>query len=389
MAILPQDRQRAIQLIRAANTILVITHQRPDGDALGSALGLSKVLTALGKKVTTYAGGHLPSQLSFLPGFNELPTELTLQRDLLIMLSESSAKVGNISLKRLRDQQLVLVVSAKEGAFSASDVRIDEGTLLYDLVISVDASSPEQLPILPTQWDNLRSEIPSIVIDHHTSTTIEAEVVLSDSTAAATAEILVSLTDGLSHGGPSQLSKDVATCYLTGILDDTKGFRNTNATSKVMTVAAQLVAAGADNQLITKKLFAEKSIATLRLWGRALAYAKLDATRRFAWTVLTEADYAAAGVSPTDGTEGLIDNLLKQIKEADYVALFIEREGEIYVSMRNEAQALAAKVAEAYGGGGHAVAAAFRVGGPLTEEKEAEIVSKITIQLDLLQKKAE
>ena len=194
-------------------------------------------------------------------------------------------------------------------------------------------------------------------------------------TATSTAEILVSLLEALGRE-TNLLDKDVATSLLTGLIYDTSSFQNMNTTPKSLTVAAQLVAAGARQQEIIKNLYKTKSLETLKLWGTVLSNVKEDRMNRFLWSSITKSDIEKVGASEAALT-GVIDELLKSATDVDFVILLSEREGQVRGSLRSITRGInVAQIAEEFGGGGHEVAAAFRIDGDLSS-KEDEVLTKI------------
>jgi len=135
--------------------------------------------------------------------------------------------------------------------------------------------------------------------------------------------------------------------------------------------------AGARQQDIIRHLFKTRTLATLRLWGRALSYIKEDQPLRFAWSVLTKADFVAAQASQ-ENSAGLIDELLKTASGTDFVLMLTERATGIHGALRAVVPSMDVSViANQFGGGGHPQAAAFMIDGAKIAEREQEIINKI------------
>lgn len=376
----PQEltpKQQWSEYIKTAKSILILTHQDPDGDALGSAIALKIGLEKLGKEVTVASSGNVNQIYKFLPQIENLQPELKIRKDLHLILDETNAKVGNVSLKRLSETKLSVVITPKEGFLTSKDVRIEEGGYNTDLVIVLDCTNLERLGQIYENNADLFYEVPVINIDHHPGNPNFGKINLIDITASSTAEILVSLMEVLTKDGPSIFDEEISTCLLTGLTFDTGSFQNSNTTPKSLTIAAQLVAAGARQQDIIKNLFKTKPLSTLRLWGRALSYIKEDQPLRFAWSVLTKADFVAAQAGPEESS-GVIDELLKTATQMDFVLLLTEKDGQINGSLRACNPTVdVLKLANLFGGGGHNQAAGFTgIEGKLAQ-KEMEIVGKI------------
>ena len=134
-------KQQWSEQVRSAQRILIIPHANPDGDALGSALALKIGLEKLKKEITVAVSGEINQTFSFLPHFASIEKNLNLQKDLLIILDESQAKIGNVNLKRVAENKLIVVVTPLDGLLTPTNVRIEEGTFNYDLVIVLDCAT--------------------------------------------------------------------------------------------------------------------------------------------------------------------------------------------------------------------------------------------------------
>ncbi|CAN5195394.1 bifunctional oligoribonuclease/PAP phosphatase NrnA [soil metagenome] len=375
-------KQQFAELVRNAQSILLVTHHNPDGDAAGSILAMKLGLEKLGKEISVVAGGEAQEPLAFLPSFQTLKEEVSLQKELLIVLDESQAKIGNISLKRIAENKLVVVVTPKGGTMTPANVRVEEGSFKVDLIIALDCANLERIGSLYEENTELFYEVPVVNIDHHASNNNFGKVNLVDLTASSTAEILVSLLETIGKEVPGMIDAEIATCLLTGITTDTGSFQNANTTPKSLTVAAQLVAAGGRQQEIIKHIFRTRSLSTLRLWGRALSYIKEDQDLAFAWSTLSKADFVAAQAE-TEQSSGVIDELLKTAMGMNFVLLISEREGNLHGSFRSVNQSTdVSALAALFGGGGHPQAAAFSMNSATLKDQEQEIIKRLRDHLN-------
>jgi phosphoesterase RecJ-like protein len=300
----------AAQLIRQAQDILVICHVMPDGDAVGSLLGLGWALHKLGKEHTLACADPVPDSFAYLPG------------------SEA-------------------IVAHHEGN--------------PDLVISLDCSDLKRLGTAYDQ-DSLRG-VPIINIDHHVTNLGFGSVNWVDPVSAATAQMVLTLIDHLQV--PLDLA--MATCLLNGIITDTRGFRTPNTTPAVMEAAIRLMTAGAPLQEITEQVFNRRPLALIRLWGRALSAAQLDG--RIIWTEISQVMRHECGLSG-DSDDGLV-SFLTSACEADVGVVLTEKDdGTIDVSMRSMPGIDISSVAMRLGGGGHPQAAGCNLNSSLAEARE-------------------
>jgi phosphoesterase RecJ-like protein len=295
----------ARQRIANARWIGVISHERPDGDAVGSLLALSLALARAGKQVAPVLGDGLPGRYRFLPG---------------------SAEV-------LR--------------------QFPPG---IDLLISVDCSDRDRLGIAPERLPRT----PDINIDHHPTNTRFATVNLVDDQAPATAGLLVALLPELGL----EIDSPVASNLLAGIVTDTIGFRVPGVTSGLLRQAGDLMDLGAPLAEIYEQTLNRHSLAAARFWGLGLE--RLEREERLLYTTLTLEDRARAGYPGSDDAD--LINLLMTIDGADITLVFVEQpEGKLKVSWRARAGLDVSRVAASFGGGGHELAAGAMLIGPTPE----------------------
>lgn len=370
-------KQQTVELIKSATNILLLTHENPDGDALGSLLALQMVLTKLGKEVTAVASDPVPGVYQFLPGKDVLTKDFNGIKDFVITVDTSKTKVDKLGYKNLPEEnKLNIVITPIAGTFVSQDVSCTAGSFKYDLIFVLDSPDLERIGDLYDKNSELFYEAPVINIDHHAGNDYFGKVNWVDLTATSTAEILVALVESLSREKPL-LDIDTATLLLTGIIVDTGSFQNANTTPKSFTVAAQLVAAGAHQQEIIRHVFKTKSLATLKLWGRILSNVVEEPVSRFVYSKITKEDFALSGADET-ASSGIIDELLKTAPGIDFALLLSEKMDGVHGSFRAAQTGIDVQaLAKLFGGGGHQAAAAFHLDGKRLAEVQDEILNKI------------
>ncbi|OQA52424.1 MAG: Bifunctional oligoribonuclease and PAP phosphatase NrnA [candidate division WS2 bacterium ADurb.Bin280] len=370
-------KQQASELIKGAQSILLVGHKNPDGDALGSLLALKIVLEKMGKKTDCVTSDAPNKIFNFLPRISEIGRKIEVSDDFIISVDTSSVEIEKIGYKKEDSgKKLVNIVITPrgKGRFSAENISFPQAKPKYDLIISVDTPNIERLGEIAPSLD-IFYEIPLINIDHHPSNEKFGKINLVELVATSTSEILVSLFESLSKDNQI-IDADVATCLLTGLIYDTSSFQNVNTTPKSLTIAAQLVAAGARQQEIVKNLYKTKSMETLKLWGLVLTKVSEDKENKFLYSSVSREDLEKTGADES-ALSGVIDELLKSATEVDFALLLSERQGYVHGSLRSIAKGVnVARIAESFGGGGHEVAAAFRVNGTLKDNQQT-ILEKI------------
>jgi phosphoesterase RecJ-like protein len=305
----------------------LICHHSPDGDALGSLLGLGLALerAPLHPPPTVYmvCSDPVPEDARHLPEWERVVTP-------------ESAAWG------------------ERAGWLDADPRASA-------IVSVDCSSPDRLGIA---YDlALWADVPLLNIDHHPTNTCFGELNWVEAEAAATAQILVRLIRALD----APLDVEIATCLLHGILTDTQGFRTSNTTPAVLRTAVELMDHGAPFAALNNLIFGRRPLAAIQLWSKALGHMTLYG--RILCSAITQEIRQQVGYH-LEGSAGLV-SYLNTANEADIAVVFDERpNGEIGVSMRAVPGFDVSQVAVSLGGGGHAQAAGCTLPGPLAAAQE-------------------
>lgn len=323
----------AADALRRAERVWIGTHVDPDGDAIGSALGLAHILRSLGKVVTVACQDAPPRDGIWLPGAHDIV---------------ASGPGGHSA--------------AHGGHPAAHGGHAPAAAAPYDLAVAVDAGDAGRLGTLHAA-DTWAAQ-PTLVIDHHISNTGFGDVDCIVPSASSTCEILLAVADAL--GVP--LNLEAATCLLCGIVTDTIGFRTPSTSAATLASAGRLVAAGADLAEVARRVFLSRPLAGLRLEGRALDRLVMDGPFAISWLSLS--DFEGLGAAPEDG-RGIVQTLATAV-EPLAVALLRERhDGTFDVSLRAKGAVDLVPAARALGGGGHALAAGGRTPGPLPAALDA------------------
>ena len=298
-----------------ARQVLVITHQRPDGDAIGSLLAVGLALRTAGKDVQMVIKDGLPENFRFLEG---------------------------------------------------SELIITEPVRDYDQVIVVDSAEIERTN---TELDHI---IADLNIDHHKTNTYFARVNLVSNAAVATSEILADYLPELGY----PITKPIADALLTGIVTDTIGFRTTNVNSRVLRLVASLMDLGGNLPEVYYKTVVEQTFASALYWGAGLAKIKME--DGLVWTTLSLSERRSAGYPSRDDAD-LIKVLSAIEAAIIAVILTEQTEGYVKISWRlcgsAETGLDVSDIAKKFGGGGHKAAAGADVKGNLSDVLEKVIAA--------------
>jgi phosphoesterase RecJ-like protein len=296
------------EAIGKAQKILVTSHIRPDGDAVGSLIGLGLALRAAGKVVDMVLEDDIPSNFLHLAGSDRVINQYGDNYDLAIILDCSDLKrAGNIFVSHFH-----------------ADINID----------------------------------------HHITNLNFADINFVNHEAAATAEILAELIPNIGL----QIDQSIANALLNGIVTDTIGFRTTSVQPNTLYIAADLIKMGADISSVYYKGLIEHTFSGSRYWGYGLT--KLSMQNTLVWTELTLEDRREAGYKGNDDAD--LINVLSSIEGAKIAIVFVEQQpGRVKISWRvcgqKESDLDVSQVALKFGGGGHKAAAGAVIDGSLKE----------------------
>jgi bifunctional oligoribonuclease and PAP phosphatase NrnA len=292
--------------IAKAGSIAVAGHVRPDGDSVGSCLGLRNYIidNYPDKKVDVYIG-DCTDKFSFMRGFNE----------------------------------------------SFRDPRDMEGKM-YDLFVSLDTAQKSRLGDFTAITEHCRD---SYCVDHHDTSDQFTNGSIVDPRASSTCEILYGLMD------PGKVNKETAECLYTGIVHDTGVFQYSCTSKKTMDIAGSLIELGIDFPWIVSYTFFSKTVAQQRILGYSLEKAQLDLDGQYITCVITKQEQEEFGVTPID-----LDSIVARLRETDGVrvtAFYYQlSDGMFKCSLRSSDGTDVSRIAQNFGGGGHVHAAGFETG---------------------------
>jgi len=319
--------KEAADFLRDRDDFLIVSHVQPDGDAISSTVVVGWLLEKLGKSYTMLNEGPVPSRLKFLRKSGEI---LTLE----------------------------------DGAVPPRQFRS---------VVCVDCADYARTG-RANAWFAPDAEL--LNIDHHPTNDGFGLVNLMKFHAAATAEILFELLDELGL----ELEADVATAIYTGLMTDTGGFRYSNTSPLVMSMASRLLEAGAPGPELAESLLERMTAGQLRLIQRGLSRLEWSEDLKIAWLWVDSDDLEQSGATNED-LEGLV-NYPRNIEGVE-VGILFKKNGEqsVKVSLRSAGKVNVAAVAQLFGGGGHVRAAGCRLTDPLPDTV-GQVVGAVRKALD-------
>jgi bifunctional oligoribonuclease and PAP phosphatase NrnA len=307
---------QVVELIETRNKFGITTHIKPDGDGVGSSLGLCWLLRSLGKSVEVIVNGDVPIAYRNLPGADEI-------RD----------------IKKLDDE--------------------------YDAVFVIECSDLQRPGIA-----GLENQF-TVNIDHHATSAHFGTVNWIDSTASAVGEMIYNLCKAI--GG--RITKEIAECVYMALVTDTGSFHYSNTSDRTLKVASELVKAGAQPAKVSEAVYNHYPWSRIELMRQVLETVRRDETGRIAMLRETLAMRKNAGA--VDGDNNGFVNIPLAARDVRAVVYMREVGKNKYrASLRSKGNINVAMVAERFGGGGHRNAAGLSIHGDW-DKKESQLVEAV------------
>ena len=307
-----QDIRSIKQLLSTKKKIVIVPHKNPDGDAIGSTLGLYHYLIKGNHQVNVLVPNDYPTFLKWIPGND------------IILKHDSQTKECNTLIE------------------------------VADIIFTLDFNAFHRTGSMETVL--AKSNALKIMIDHHQAPDDYATYMFSDASMSSTCEMVYHFIDML--GDTHLIDTNISTCLYVGIMTDTGSFRFLSTTSKTHQIIAQLIEKGANNTAIHNHVYDTNSYERLQLLGCALSNLKVIPESRTAYITLSQEELFKYDYKKGD-TEGVVNYALS-LNNTVLAAIFIEdkQEGIIKISLRSKGVFSVNEFSRAhFGGGGHTNAA--------------------------------
>lgn len=244
----PNAKQQITQAIKKSTNILVTVGKDPSVDALSAALSLTLMLNRLDKHATAVFSGQTPSAITFLQPEKILENTVDSLRDFIIALDKE--KADRLRYK-VEDDVVRIFITPYKTVITEKDLQFSQGDFNVELIVALGVEKKEDLDTAVTAHGRILHDATVVTINADSGKPTLGSIDWTDAGASSLCEMLMSLSESLQSG---LLDEQTATALLTGIVAATDRFRNEHTSPRVMTMAAQLMAAGANQQLIAAKL---------------------------------------------------------------------------------------------------------------------------------------
>jgi len=312
------------KILEDKKNVLITFPKKDKGDALTSAVALLVFLEKLGKRVDIVSENiEVPQQLKFIKKTKLIKSTLDHLQKFIITVDTKKTGVHELSYDN-KDDKLRIFITPKQNYLSKEDIKTAQSDFKYDIIFTLGTQDLEQLGNIFHDNTEFFYKRPVINIDHSPANSHFGHINIVDITTASTAEVLHDL---LENWQAENISEEVATALLTGMIVNTRSFKTGNVKPQTLHLASKLMHLGADRDYIVQNLYRTRSLSTLKLWGQALSHLQHDKNIGLVWTTITRDDLTRSGANSNDLHE-IVDELISNSPQAKLILLLHEENNE-------------------------------------------------------------
>jgi hypothetical protein len=324
MALSPTEQFQKI--LASAQHLLIIIPQETTpqnrGDIIAASYGLALTCEAIGVEATIAYDDTAGSRemYNFLPQPSNIRHTLSHTRDFVLTFKTAHNDVKNIRSERTEDM-VEIRVTPQNGTIDARDFSFGLAEFPYSAMIAVGAPDKESFGPLALQMPDLFYDLPIINIDHGGANEQYGHINIVTLTASSVSEVMAKLCYDTYQDA---VTRDVAQCFLAGIIVATDSFRAKHTTPNALTVAGNMIERGANQQAIIDELYSSQPLALLKLWGKALTKLTTHAQGKIVTAIITADDFTS-----TNTTHHHIPSIITKIRnnhtKADYITIIYQQ----------------------------------------------------------------
>ena len=308
------------KILEDKKNILITFPKTDKGDALTSAIALLVFLKKQGKRVDIVCEDiEIPNQLKFIKKTKLVKSALDHLQKFIITIDTKKTGVHELSYDN-KDDKLRIFITPKQNHLTRDNIRTTQSDFKYDIIFTIGTQDLEQLGSIYHDNTEFFYKSPIINIDQNPNNSHFGHINIIDITATSNAEILFNL---LQSWQEENISEEVSTALLTGMIVNTRSFKTGNIKPQTLHQASKLMRLGADRDYIVQNLYRTRSLSTLKLWGQALSHLQHDKNIGLVWTTITRDDLIRSGANSNDLHE-IVDELIGNSPEAKLILLLQE-----------------------------------------------------------------
>ncbi|NCN07860.1 hypothetical protein GW933_04240 [Candidatus Falkowbacteria bacterium] len=314
------ETQQTFELIKKSRSILIVFKTDWTGDALTSAIALTKILKKIDKQVAIVCHDFKPTNnLSFLDTSAIKKTITNLQK-FVISINTLQTKVGEFYYDN-DSSNLNIYISPQNGQFQPNDVSTRIANYEYDLIFIINSPDLESLGEIYAKQSNFFYATPKINIDNSNKNEYFGDINIVDITKSSTAEIIYSL---IKNFDKNLIDDNIATDLLAGIIMSTKNFKTLNVSPETLNTASSLITGGGRREQIIQNLYQTRYLSTLKLWGRVLSRLNNDLDDKLVWSTISSQDFLDTATSDNEIID-VIDELIVSMPKTEIIVLIYEK----------------------------------------------------------------
>lgn len=252
-------KKQVVEKIKSSTNVLIAVGKDPSVDDLSAAIGLATLLNKMDKHTTAIFSGSVPAAINFLDPDKIFESTVDSLRDFIIALDKE--KADHLRYK-VEGDVVKIFITPYRTTITGDDLEFSQGDYNVELVLALGVTNQDHLDTALSAHGQILHDATVLTFSVGEETSQLGTLDWHDSGASSLCEMIVNISESLKTD-KSLLDKQIATALLTGIVASTERFSNTRTTAQVMTIAAQLMAAGADQQLIAAKLQESHEITSL------------------------------------------------------------------------------------------------------------------------------
>jgi len=312
--------QQIIESLEKTKNILITFKKDYTGDDLAAALALQSFLKKINKPSTIAAADFfLPKKYSFLPNSSLIQASLKSLKKIVLNINLNQSKVEEFSYD-VQPDKLQIFITPEEGDLDLNNIKTADSNYRFDLIITVGSPDLEALGDIYEKNPEFFYKTTIINIDVAPENENFGQINFINLNASSVCEVVYRFIEDYHK---QLIDEEIATLLLVGIMEATQRFTSAKLYPATLTIASQLIAAGAKKEEIASNLYRTKNLPTLRLWGRVLARLQKDLEVRLVWSLLNEQDFLKSGAVEND-LNGVVEELITSTPEAQVVVLLYE-----------------------------------------------------------------
>jgi nanoRNase/pAp phosphatase (c-di-AMP/oligoRNAs hydrolase) len=319
-----EKQEQLNNMLEQSKNILIVFRKKFDADNVSAALAMFQFLQDDNKIVDIVCDEFKkPNELGFLGDVEVIKNDLDGLNKYVLKIDLKNKKINEFSYD-VKNNFLNINLLPKTGQIKEEDIELEKQKYKYDLIITIGTPDFESLGKVYEKNVNFFYSVPVINLDNVVYNDNYGQINLVDANKTSVAEIVYEI---IKKSKGKKIDNKMATKILTGVLFMNKGFKNNGMSPEVLNVFAELLQAGAEKQKIIDNIFRTKTLAKMRLWGRAMARLQVDVQKSLAWMSVPMVDFVKTGAGVED-IKGVLEEMVMESPQVKNALLIYETDNK-------------------------------------------------------------